>query len=313
MTVDYRHDTEVMIEAKNLTKRYGDHLAVDSLSFSAKKGEIVGLLGPNGAGKTTTMRMLTGFMPPTEGSAKISGHDVVEDSLEARRNVGYLPERVPLYPDMSVRGYVLFWARLRGVPNPKAATDAALARVNLSDRRNQLVRHLSKGLKQRLGLAQALVHNPPVIILDEPTIGIDPQQVIEVRQSVRELGKDHTVLFSTHILSEAEQVCDRVLIINRGKIVAQGKPADLRKKLQPGTLLYVQIGGAKKAQARELLTAIPGVLNVETQGDGFQVKANGDLRGDVSARVLGAGYQLLEIRTVTTSLEDIFLELVKEG
>ncbi len=301
-----------MIEAKGLTKRYGDRIAVDGISFSAKQGEIVGLLGPNGAGKTTAMRMLTGFMPPTEGSAKIAGHDIIEDSLEARRNVGYLPERVPLYPDMTVRGYVTFWAKLRGVKNSKTAVDAVLARFHLQDRQNQLVRHLSKGLKQRLGLAQALVHNPPVIILDEPTIGIDPQQVIEVRDAVRALGQNHTVLFSTHILSEAEQVCDRVLIINKGKVIAQGKPADLRRQLQPGSTLFVVLHGADKKKARELLAAVPGVTHVEAQGDGWQVKANADVRGELSASIGAAGLTLLEMRPITTSLEDVFLELVKE-
>lgn len=301
-----------MIEAKGLTKRFGDRTAVDGISFSAKPGEIVGLLGPNGAGKTTTMRMLTGFMPPTDGKASIAGHDIVDDSLEARRKVGYLPERVPIYPDMTVRGYVTFWAKLRGVANARAAVDAVLTRFHLMDRQNQLARHLSKGLRQRLGLAQALVHNPPVIILDEPTIGIDPQQVIEVRDSVRALGKDHTVLFSTHILSEAEQVCDRVLIINKGKIVAQGKPADLRRQLQPGVTLYVALRGAEKKQARELLKAVPGVTRVETSGDGWQITASGDARGELSSRIAAAGYTLLEMRPVTSSLEDIFLELVKE-
>ncbi len=305
----------MMIEARGLTKRYGAHLAVDGLSFSAKQGEIVGLLGPNGAGKTTTMRMLTGFMPPSEGTALIDGHDIVRDSLEARRRVGYLPERVPLYPDMTVGGYVTFWAKLRGVRSARAQVEGVLKRVQLLDRRDTLIRHLSKGMRQRLGLAQALVHNPPVIILDEPTIGIDPQQVIEVRQSVRELGQDHTVLFSTHILSEAEQVCDRVLIINKGKIVAQGKPADLRRQLQPGATLYVAIGGANKAKGRDLLASIPGVLSVEARGDGYHVRVQPerDARGDISARVMGAGYTLLEMRPVTTSLEDVFLELVKEG
>jgi len=303
---------QAMIEVTNLSKRYGIHLAVDHISFKAKQGEVVGLLGPNGAGKTTTMRMLTGFMPPTEGSASIAGHDVVNDSLEARRNVGYLPERVPVYPDMTVRAYVTFWAKLRGIRNPRSRVDAALERVQLLDRQNMLIRHLSKGLRQRLGLAQALVHNPPVIILDEPTIGIDPQQLIEVRESVRALGKDHTVLFSTHILSEAEQVCDRVLIMDKGHIVAQGKPAELRKKLQPGSSLYVEIGGASAAKARELLTAIPGVVNVEAEGSGFIVraKADTDIRAEISARIVNAKYTLLEMRPVTSSLESIFLEIV---
>jgi ABC-2 type transport system ATP-binding protein len=301
-----------MIEVKALTKRYGDRLAVDHLSFTAKPGEVLGLLGPNGAGKTTTMRMLTGYMPPTEGTASIAGFDILEDSMEARRRVGYLPERVPLYPDMTVRGYVTFWARLRGVSNPRKHVNAALERVHLLDRQNQLVRNLSKGLRQRLGLAQALVHNPDVIILDEPTIGIDPQQVIEVREAVRALGKDHTVLFSTHILSEAEQVCDRVLIINKGRIVAQGKPADLRRKLEPKTQLFVVVGGASSKEARALLKAIPGVLEVTREGEGYTVTVEGsrDLRGEVSSHVMQAGYSLLEMRQATTSLEDIFLEVV---
>ncbi|MEP7294063.1 MAG: ABC transporter ATP-binding protein [Chloroflexota bacterium] len=304
-----------MIEVNNLTKRYGNFAAVERISFKAKPGEVVGLLGPNGAGKTTTMRMLTGFMPPSEGSASIAGHDVVRDSMEARRNVGYLPERVPVYPDMTVRAYITFWAKLRGMRNARASVDEVLERVQLSDRQNTLIRHLSKGMRQRLGLAQALVHNPPVIILDEPTIGIDPQQVIEVRDSVRALGAKHTVLFSTHILSEAEQVCDRVLIMDKGKIIAQGKPSELRKKLQPGAALYVEIGAAA-AKARDLLKAIPGVESVEADGKGFVVhaKAERDIRGEVSSRVIGAGYKLLEMRAVTSSLESIFLDLIgKEG
>ncbi len=301
-----------MIEVSNLTKHYGSYVAVDHISFTAKPGEVVGLLGPNGAGKTTTMRMLTGFMPPTDGTAQIAGHDILTDSLEARRSVGYLPERVPVYPDMTVRAYVMFWAKLRGAHNPRRSVKNALEHVQLDDRQDTLIRHLSKGMRQRLGLAQALVHNPPVIILDEPTIGIDPQQVIEVRQMVRELGKNHTVLFSTHILSEAEQVCDRVLIMDKGRIVAQGKPADLRQKLQPGSLLYIEIGGAKKATARDLLKSIPGVASVEASGNGFSVKVlpNADIRGEVSERIVKAGYTLLEMRAQTTSLESIFLDLV---
>ncbi len=242
-----------MIEVQNLTKRYGHFLAVDQISFTAKSGEIVGLLGPNGAGKTTTMRMLTGFMPPSEGIAKIAGFDVTENSMEVRKRVGYLPERVPIYPDMTVRAYIAFWAKLRGIRNPNKQVARVLETVHLTDRRDTLVRNLSKGMRQRLGLAQALVHDPEVVILDEPTIGIDPQQVIEVRESVRQLGKKHTVLFSTHILSEAEQVCDRVIIINKGRILAQGAPATLRKQLQHGDHLFAQISGANSAVASKLL------------------------------------------------------------
>jgi len=305
-----------MIDVQNLTKRYGSHLAVDHISFAAEAGEIVGLLGPNGAGKTSTMRMLTGFMPPSEGTAKIAGFDVMTDSIEVRKRVGYLPEHVPVYPDMTVKGYVTFWAKLRGVSNPRARVAAALEQVQLTDRQNMLVRNLSKGLKQRLGLAQAVVHDPQVVILDEPTIGIDPQQVIEGRESVRRLGEKHTVLFSTHILSEAEQVCDRVLIIQKGRIVAQGAPATLRQQLQPGAHLYVEIGGADGQTAHSLLTQINGVESVQAQGDGYSVRARpgADIRAAVSQTVMGAGLALLEFRPVAMTLEDIFLDIVgREG
>ncbi len=305
-----------MIEVENLTKKYGALTAVDRISFKTKPGEIVGLLGPNGAGKTTTMRMLTGFLPPTEGSARISGHDIDTDSIEARRAVGYMPERIPVYPDMTVRAYVTFWARLRGMRRPASQVDKVLKQVQLFDRRDTLIRHLSKGMRQRLGLAQALVHDPPVIILDEPTIGIDPQQVIEVRETVRALRANHTVLLSTHILSEAEHVCDRVLIINKGQIVAQGKPGDLREKLQGGALLYVEIGGATAKDAKALLAGIPNVTSVEKEDKGWRLRISTsvDVRGEVSKRIMSAGYTLLEMRAETTSLEAIFLELIsKEG
>ncbi|MBC7810459.1 MAG: ABC transporter ATP-binding protein [Burkholderiales bacterium] len=301
-----------MIEVRNLSKRYGNHLAVDDVSFDAQAGEIVGILGPNGAGKTTIMRILTGFMPPTSGTAKVAGFDVMEDSLEVRKRVGYLPERVPLYPDMTVREYVTYWAKLRGVKGAKEQVSAVIERVQLTDRRDSLIRNLSKGMRQRLGLAQALVHNPQVVILDEPTIGIDPQQVIEVRDSVRQLGQGHTVLFSTHILSEAEQVCDRVVIINNGRVIAEGDPARLRAQLQPGEHLFVLIGGASDADARRMLERIPGVENVEAQGKGFNLRArpNTDIRPAIFEQVTRAGYVLLELRPVAMTLEDIFLDIV---
>jgi ABC-2 type transport system ATP-binding protein len=304
-----------MIEVENLSKRYGTHVAVDSISFNAQPGEIVGLLGPNGAGKTTTMRILTGFMPPTSGHAKIAGYDVMENSFEVRKRVGYMPERVPIYPDMTVFEYVTFWAKIRGVTKSKAQVYAVLERVHLTDRRNTLIRNLSKGLKQRLGLAQALVHNPQVVILDEPTIGIDPQQVIEVRESVYQLGKEHTVLFSTHILSEAEQVCDRVVIIHKGHIVAEGRPDELRQKLQPGQHLFVLIGGADDHDTRTLLESLPGVEGIYPQGTGYSIRAQEgiDIRPYVFERVGQAGYQLLEMRPVAMTLEDIFLDIVGKG
>jgi len=303
-----------MIEVEKLTKRYGNHDALKGITFKAKQGEIVGLLGPNGAGKTTTMRILTGYMPPTSGRVTIDGLDIVDDSAAVRARVGYMPERVPLYPDMTVEGYVAFWARLRGVADVRERVRESLARVHLDDRRRSLVRNLSKGMKQRLGLAQALVHQPQVIILDEPTIGIDPRQVIEVRQMVRRLGEEHTVLISTHLLFEAEQVCDRVLIMNRGTIAAQGKPGELRRRIEGGAAVYVEIGGAKRADAEKLLRAIVGVVTVEKQGAGFVVHADesGDVRSAVSEAVFKAGYRLLEMRQTAGTLEDVFLQIIHD-
>jgi ABC-2 type transport system ATP-binding protein len=290
-----------MIEVQNLTKTFGLHKAVDDISFQAQTGEIIGLLGPNGAGKTTTMRILTGYMPPTSGSARIAGFDVFEESLLARQRVGYLPETVPVYSDMTVLGYVKFWAELRGVQRPRARAEAVIEQVQLTSRKHSLIRNLSKGMRQRLGLAQAIVHDPDVIILDEPTIGIDPQQVIEVRASVRALSQNHTVLFSTHILSEAEQVCDRVLIMNQGRIIAAGPPANLRQQIQRGADLYVHIEGDARANIRRILEAIAGVTDVEGQAAGFNLRVT---------QVQQAGYQLLEMRPVAVTLEDIFLDLV---
>jgi ABC-2 type transport system ATP-binding protein len=301
-----------MIEVQNLTKTFGSYVAVDSISFEARMGEVVGFLGPNGAGKTTTMRMLTGFIPPTSGQARVAGFDVFTDSLEVRRRVGYLPETVPVYPDMTVYGYIRFWAELRGLRKPRRRVEEVIELVQLSDRRNSLIRNLSKGMRQRLGLAQAIVHNPEVIILDEPTIGIDPQQVIEVRESVRALGQQHTVLFSTHILSEAEQVCDRVLIIHHGRIVAEGAPANLRRKLQPDPQLYVVIGSAAPEQASALLRHINGVDSVESQGEGWIVRARAgqDIRASIAASVTQSGFELLELRPMAMTLEDMFLDIV---
>lgn len=303
-----------MIEVKNLTKRFNTYLALNSISFTASPGEVVGLLGPNGAGKTTTMRILTGFMPPSSGTATIAGFDVVEQSMDVRKRVGYMPERIPIYPDMTVEGYVAFWAKLRGVRNTKSRVQAVLEQVQLGHRRKTLIRHLSKGMKQRLGLAQALVHEPEVIILDEPTIGIDPKQVIEVREAVRELGQHHTVLFSTHILSEAEQVCDRVVIIHQGHVIAEGRPEELRQKLQPENNLYVQIGDADETTAQQLLQSIPGIIQVVPQGMGFAIRTpvDNDIRPLLNTTVINAGYSVLELRPVAMTLEDIFLDLVSQ-
>ncbi len=222
-----------MIEVQDLTKKYGSVTAVKGISFTAKPGQVTGFLGPNGAGKTTTMRMLTGFLPPTSGKAMVAGYDVFDESMEVRKRVGYLPESVPLYRDMTALAYLMYIGEIRGVKNRRDKAMEVLERVALADRANSRIRTLSKGMRQRVGLAQALLHDPEVLILDEPTIGLDPFQVLELRELVRELGRSHTLLFSTHILSEAEQVCDNMVIINHGQIMAEGSPSELRGN--PGT------------------------------------------------------------------------------
>lgn len=303
-----------MIDAKQLTKHYGTFTAVRDATFSAAQGEVVGLLGPNGAGKTTIMRMLTGYMPPSSGTATIAGFDILRDPLDAREHVGYLPERVPIYPDMTVREYVSYWAELRGMRQAKLRRERVnevIEQVQLTFKRDKLVRSLSKGMRQRLGLAQALVHRPPIVILDEPTIGIDPQQVIEVRQTVRALGADHCVLFSTHILTEAEQVCDRLLIINQGQIVAQGTPEELRRQIEGGAGLYVELGKANLKQGRKLLLSVAGVVDVQPRGAGYQIIVTDDgVRDLIFEQVRRSDFTLREMRTIHMTLEDIFLHIV---
>lgn len=299
-----------MIEVTNLVKKYGNIAAVNGISFEAQPGEIVGLLGPNGAGKTTTMRVLTGYMPVTSGTVKIDGYDVMQDSLEVRQRVGYMPERVPIYPDMTVEGYVTYWAKLRRTANAKARVQTVLDQFDLLDRRKKLVRSLSKGLRQRLGLAQALVHNPPVIILDEPTIGIDPKQVVEVRDIVRSLRNQHTVLFSSHILSEVEQICDRVVIIDKGRVVASGTTDILGQQYQGGVSFYVRILG-DEAYVKSLLTNLPVVDNVRAHEAGYIISgADDSVRQAIMSVVTTHQLDLMEIRPVDTRLEDIFMKLV---
>lgn len=299
-----------MIEVQQLSKRYGAFLALREASFKVSQGQIVGFLGPNGAGKTTTMRILTGYMPPSGGTASVAGYDVVRESLDLRTQVGYLPESVPLYPDMTVLGYVEFIAGLRGLRQKRAAALRALERVDLAKRARSLVRSLSKGMRQRLGLAQAIVHEPPVLILDEPTIGLDPQQVRDVRQLVRDFGRDHTVLFSTHILSEAEQICDSVVIINHGQIVAQDTPAKLRDRLQGAGRVYVRTR-AHNQKLEGVLSSLPSVAALEAHQEGWIVKAKGgkEIRPQIAESITKAGLELLELRALALSLEDIFLEI----
>lgn len=303
-----------MIEVQNLSKKYGEFTALHSISFKAKEGEILGFLGPNGAGKTTTMRILTGFMPPTAGKATVAGHDVFDESLAAREKIGYLPETVPLYPDMTVQGYLEFIAELRHVPNRKKRTHEVMELVGMEQRAKSLIRSISKGMRQRIGLAQALIHNPPILILDEPTIGLDPAQVADLRLFIRDLRSQHTVMFSTHILSEAEQVCDRVVIINRGRIVAQGAPRELRHKLNLDSRIYVEArgrGGQDQNELAKMLAKIQGVKNAEPYQNGVvvNVKENKDVRPAIASTILESGLELLELRPLAITLEEIFLEV----
>ncbi|MBN1201000.1 MAG: ATP-binding cassette domain-containing protein [Anaerolineae bacterium] len=302
----------MMIEVKDLTKCYGRFVALDSISFNAQEGEIVGFLGPNGAGKTTTMRILTGYMPPSAGTARIAGLDVFDDSLEMRHHVGYLPETVPLYRDMTVRGYLNFVAKLRGIERRRQRIDDVLERVGMTDRARSLIRNLSKGMRQRVGLAQAIVHDPGVLILDEPTIGLDPHQVQDLRVLIRELGQTRTVMLSTHILSEAEQVCDRVIIIDRGRIVAQDTPGHLQDRLHRGGRLFVRVGNQPSgSNVVRVLRDVPGVEAAEPHSDGYIVRAKprADIRAALASAVVGHGMELLELRPWAITLEEIFLEL----
>lgn len=300
-----------MIKVSGLTKDYGARRAIHNLSFDAQQGEIVGFLGPNGAGKTTTMRILTGYMPPTEGDAVVAGYDVVEESLEVRRRVGYLPETVPLYTEMILFDYLKFMGDLRHIPNVDDRVDEVLDMVGLIDRANGYIGNLSKGMRQRVGLAQALLHRPEVLILDEPTIGLDPGQVVEVRELIREIGKERTVLLSTHLLHEAQNICDRVLIINNGRIVAEDTTENLQARLIGAERVIVRVRGEADELA-DTIKQVKGVRGVETKDDGaveFEFASGKDLRPEVAKQVIKSGYDLLELRPLGISLEEIFLEL----
>lgn len=300
-----------MIRVSGLTKDYGARRAIDRLNFEAEQGEIVGFLGPNGAGKTTTMRILTGYMPPTDGEAIVAGYDVVEESLEVRRRVGYMPETVPLYDDMTAFDYLKFMADLRQLPDAEERADEVLDMVGLSSRADGYIANLSKGMRQRIGLAQALLHRPEVLILDEPTIGLDPGQVVEVRKLIRDIGKERTVLFSTHILSEAQHTCDRVLIINKGRIVAEDTPEKLQSRLLGAERVFLRVRG-ELDELPKLIGKIKGIQSVETKDESaleFQFAPGHDIRPQVAKAVINAGYDLLEMKPLGMSLEEIFLEL----
>jgi ABC-2 type transport system ATP-binding protein len=303
-----------MIAVESLTKVYGRRHAVDHIDFHADRGEIVGFLGPNGAGKTTTMRILSGFMPPTSGKASVGGFDVVEQSLEVRKRVGYLPETVPLYTDMTVYDYLTYMGKLHKVEDVEDRVEDVLEMVNMESRIDSFISSLSKGMRQRIGLAQALIHDPDVLILDEPTIGLDPAQIIEIRHLIRELGAEHTILLSTHILSEVQQLCDRILVINRGKIVAEGTPKNLEQRLAGAGRVSLQVLGAAEGLAG-VVQKVPGVQSILHVEDGnleFMTAPGAESRPAVAKAVVGAGYDLVEIRSVGMSLEQIFLELTAE-
>jgi ABC-2 type transport system ATP-binding protein len=302
-----------MIEAQNLTRRYGDFTAVHGISFSVNEGEIVGMLGPNGAGKTTTIRMITGFLPPTGGRVTVAGKDLFESPREARRQLGYLPENVALYGEMRVEEYLAYRARLEGLSRSEAreAIGDAIERCLLSDVRHQLISTLSKGYRQRVGLATAILHRPSTLVLDEPTVGLDPKQIIAIRELIRELGRQRTLLLSTHILPEVELLCNRVMIIDRGRIVAEGTPEELRERSVGNPAVRVTLKGAPDAVA--ILGSVPGVAAVHPgRGDGgwlVEHTAATDPREEIFRAAVARGWVLLEMARERTTLEDIFVRL----
>ncbi|HTL44159.1 MAG TPA: ABC transporter ATP-binding protein [Vicinamibacterales bacterium] len=309
-----------MIEVQHLTKRYGRVTAVDDVSFRVERGEILGFLGPNGAGKTTTMRILTGYMPATEGRATVAGYDVFDKPIEAKRRTGYLPETPPLYPDMTVREYLDFVARIKGVSSAERAArvDAVMRRTHVDDMASRHCGKLSKGYRQRVGLAQALLHNPEVLILDEPTAGLDPKQIIETRDLIRGLAGDHTIILSTHILPEVSQTCQRVVIINKGRVVAVDTPDNLTARLRGAETLYVEVD-ARGQDVAAALARIPGVTRVghadqRHDSGAYEVESERghDVRRDIAREIVTSGWGLLELRPMRMSLEEVFLQVTTE-
>jgi ABC-2 type transport system ATP-binding protein len=317
-----------MIEVEHLTKYYGDVPVVRDVTFNVEPGEILGFLGPNGAGKTTTMRMITGYLPPTSGTVRVGGFDVNEKSLEARSRIGYLPETVPLYPELTTLEYLNFRGQITGLHNSRdrrARNFEVMELLNLTDVANKLVGNLSRGYRQRVGFAQAMLHNPDVLILDEPTVGLDPVQITEVRNLIKELGQNHTIILSTHLLPEVSMVCNRVIIINRGRLVALDTPIHLAEGVGDTATLHLEIGGAPQVVLKSLRT-VPGVASATLLGaDGdasalptgvhsFQVTSTGrsDVRPQLASAIVGAGYQLLELRTVRPTLEEVFINVISQ-
>jgi ABC-2 type transport system ATP-binding protein len=312
-----------VIEVQHLTKRYGPVTAVDDVSFRVERGEILGFLGPNGAGKTTTMRILTGYMPATQGKAIVAGFDVFEQPIDAKRRTGYLPETPPLYPDMSVVEYLTFVAKIKGVApaDRRQRVKTIMERTRVADMANRLCSRLSKGYKQRVGIAQALIHNPDVLILDEPTAGLDPKQIIETRELIKELAGNHTIILSTHILPEVSQTCQRVVIINKGHVVAVDTPDNLTSRLRGSETMYVQVdgAGANVADVGSVLGRVAGVKRVAEADHrnglvGYEVESESgrDVRRELARAVVGGGWGLIELRPMRMSLEEIFLSLTTD-
>jgi ABC-2 type transport system ATP-binding protein len=308
-----------VIEVQHLIKRYGPVTAVDNVSFRAESGEILGFLGPNGAGKTTTMRIITGYMPATEGKAIVAGFDVFDQPIEAKRRTGYLPEIPPLYPDMTVREYLLFVAKIKGVRKDiTGRVNDVMKRTWVADMADRQCGKLSKGYRQRVGLAQAIIHNPDVLVLDEPTAGLDPKQIIETRQLIRELAGNHTIVLSTHILPEVSQTCSKVVIINKGKVVAIDTPDALTERLRGTVTMFVEAEGNADDIARTLQN-VQGVVRVNVAeardtSASFEVDSEhgADVRRGLADAVVAGGFGLLELRPMRMSLEDIFLSLTTE-
>ena len=309
-----------MIEVENLVKRYGNHTAVDHLSFKIEKGKIYGFLGPNGAGKSTTMNMITGYIASTEGKVRINGHDILEDPKEARKCIGYLPEQPPLYFDMTVQEYMEFAADLKKIPkaNKKTMIEEAMELVKISDMRDRLIKNLSKGYKQRVGLAQAVLGYPEVIILDEPTVGLDPKQIIEIRDLIKGLKEKHTVILSSHILSEVSAVCDEVMIISHGKLAASDTPENLSRLAVGKNTLELLVKG-ERSQIEEILSDMEDIEKTEIsqskEEEEWEVivtaAGNRDIREDIFYRFADARCPIMEMKSNTASLEDIFLELTE--
>jgi ABC-2 type transport system ATP-binding protein len=308
-----------VIRVEHLTKNYGPRVAVADVTFDVEQGEVLGFLGPNGAGKTTTMRILTGYLPPSGGRAEVAGFDVATQSLQARANIGYLPETVPLYTDMSVRSYLDFMGKIKDVKDRRRQVDRAMEKARIAHRSGDQIGKLSKGLRQRVGLAQALLGDPPVLILDEPTSGLDPRQIIETRNLIKSLGGEHTVILSTHILPEVAATCSRIVIISNGRVVAEDTPENLDRRLKGAESIAVTVRGPRE-QVKTALKGVPRVLSVEV--DGGDVKpANGlasftvqsevgaDIREALAQAVVNGGFGLMELRPAHLSLEEIFLQL----